>query len=84
MLEYIPNVDNQLTVSRQFNDIIVDIKRRVFNNPDKYIKGLSSLFLLEDNKYHKLIYDIAIMKGNLGLIHYLNVYIRYFLYQTIQ
>lgn len=70
ILKCVPNASPLNIVSKQFNNIICDIERRVFKNPDKYIEELSApvYFLLKDKKYHKSIWDQAILKGNLDLI----------------
>lgn len=70
ILEYVPNVCSLQLVSKQFNNVISDIEQRVFKNPDKYIEQLSPsvYFLLKDNKYYKLIWNKAIIKGHLDLI----------------
>ena len=60
-------------VSSWFSDgprRLSNLKQEVFKNPDKYIEELSPpvYLLLKDNKYHKLIWDRAIVKGDLKLI----------------
>ena len=70
ILEYVPDASHIRTVCKQFNNIVGDIERRVFNNSDKYIEKLSPpvYFLLKYYKYHELIFGRAIIKGNLNLI----------------
>lgn len=74
ILEYVPNASHLFNVSRQFNNIVNDIKCRVLLNPNKYIEELPPpvYFLLGDPKYHKSIWDKALLNGDLHLIIELN------------
>ena len=70
ILKCVPDASHCRVVSKRFNDIIIDIEHRVFKNPNKYIEELSApvYFLLKDDKYRKLIWDKAIVKGILQLV----------------
>ena len=70
ILKTVPGAEYMYEISKQFNDIVREVEYQVSLNPDKYIDKLSPpvSFLLKDKKYHKAIWDKAILEGNLYLI----------------
>lgn len=70
IFERVPAAHKMYNISKRFSNIVTDIKRRVHEKPEKYIKGLSDpvSFLLQDRKYYTAIWNKAVTKGNLYLI----------------
>ena len=70
IFENVPGVDRMYNISKRLSNIVIDIKRRVLENPEKYLGDFSEpvCFLLYNPKYHRNIWNKAIIKGDLYLI----------------